>query len=534
MERALFHVDGKDFFTIGGQLNNSTAADIERTEHAFALCARLGLNTVAAPVAWELFEPTEGEYDFSHIDSLIELARRTGMKLIVLWFGSWKNGNSHYVPRWMKQDKLRFPLARSQEGFEIRALSPHSEESCLADAKAFRTLCHRIAENNGDGCVIGVQIENEPGLIGTARDYSPAATALYQAHIPKEAAELAGADGSWEQVFGFYAAEYFTAYAVASYVDKVAAAGKEELALPMYVNVWLGEMYAHIPGANYPSGGAVTRTFALWKRVLRHVDAIAPDVYLSDSQAVDALMHTYSDYGNPLYVPESSPAPLPMMNFMRAIAERGLCGLHTFGIDYLEESDSQRLTVLELSGLEAAAKSAYIREILDTYRILRYSRPLIERYQGTGKLHAVYQYEGQANMTLDFSTYLGEVEYLNQESEPINGGNVRRMDNRHRAHHYPAYRAKGFIVQESDSVFFLTGDAYKLKLYPKTSLEELTAASHAGDFLNTRSLGYLSVTEGEMDEDGQYHSRAYRNGDENDYGVWVTSDVGIVRVEMDS
>jgi len=185
------------------------------------------------------------------------------------------------------------------------------------------------------------------------------------------------------------------------------------------------------------------------------------------------------------------------------------------------------------SGAEGAKKSALLREIADSYTILRHSKHLIEKYQGTGRLYAVAQYEGAANQVFDFGSYIGEIEFLNMESAPINGGNVRRMDNRHMASSYDGYRAKGFIVDAGNGEFYLTGDAYKLRLYPKFSLEELTSAVHAGDFLNTRSQGYLSVTEGEFTADGEYKVNIIRNGDEYDYGLWVTSDIGVLRVRMD-
>ena len=286
---SLFHVDGKPFFSIGGQLNNSTSSDPALTEKAFKTCVGLGLNTVAAPVHWELFEKEEGAYDFAQIDMLMELARRSGLRLVVLWFGTWKNGNSHYVPEWVKLQKERFLWAKANDGAEIRALSPTCEETKKADMRAFCELCGHIARNNADGCVIGIQIENEPGLIGAARDYSPQSTKLFKGRIPADAAEFIGADGTWEETFGFYAAEFFTAYHIAHYIDDIAEAGKRVLDLPMYINVWLGEMYAHIPGTNYPSGGAVTKTFRFWKHLLKHVDAIAPDIYVSDYREVEVL-----------------------------------------------------------------------------------------------------------------------------------------------------------------------------------------------------------------------------------------------------
>lgn len=532
--KALFKVNGKDFFTIGGQVNNSSPANPAIMAKAFDTCEKLGLNTIAAPVHWELFEKEEGIFDFSQIDMLMDGARKHGLKLIVLWFGTWKNGNSHYVPEWVKLQKDRFWWTKTADGSEVRSLSPVCEATRNADAKAFQTLCAHIAADNADECVIGVQVENEPGLVGSVRDYSPEATKLFKAAAPADAADFAGKEGTWEELFGFYSPEFFTAYYIAKYIDFVAAEGKKVLDLPMYINVWLGEMYAHIPGTNYPSGGAVCKTFSFWKHLVRHIDAIAPDVYLSDYKGVDELYKVYTGENNIFYIPESSSAPLPMINSMRAIAEYGLCGLHTFGIDFFAAAlDEDAKKAMLAAGGETAKHARLLDEMVGAYRILEYSKPLIEQYQGTGRLYAVGQYEGQANQVFDFGNYIGEVEFLNQESEPINGGNVRRMDNRHRAGAYDGYRAKGFIVDAGDGVFYLTGDAYKLKLYPKFTIEELTGSVHAGDFLNTRTQGYLQVTEGEFDADGKYQINVYRNGDEFDYGLWVTSDIGVLRVRMD-
>lgn len=302
----------------------------------------------------------------------------------------------------------------------------------------------------------------------------------------------------------------------------------------MYINVWLGEMYAHIPGTNYPSGGAVTKTFRFWKHLLKHVDAIAPDIYVSDYREVEELFRTYSGEGNIFHLPESSPMPLSMTNSMRAVAEYGLTGVHTFGIDILSAAaDRAALCTMAASGRGGREKvCAPARDSRFLYHTQALKAPY-RKVSGYGRLYAVAQYEGAANQVFDFGSYIGEIEFLNMESAPINGGNVRRMDNRHMASSYDGYRAKGFIVDAGNGEFYLTGDAYKLRLYPKFSLEELTSAVHAGDFLNTRSQGYLSVTEGEFTADGEYKVNIIRNGDEYDYGLWVTSDIGVLRVRMD-
>lgn len=534
--KSLFKVNGKPFFSIGGQVNNSSSSNPEIMKIAFQTTKSLGLNTIATPVHWELFEPIEGQFDFSQVKMLIDGARASGLKLVILWFGAWKNGNSHYVPSWIKLNKERFLWAKAADGVEIRSLSPISEETRIADEKAFVELCKFIKENNEDETVIGVQVENEPGLIGSPRDYSPLANELFNKEVPEEVALFAKKSGTWEEVFGFYAAEYFSAYYFVKYIDEVTRKGKEVLDLPMYINVWLGEMYSHIPGTNYPSGGATTRVFALWKHFAKHIDAIAPDIYLADYATCDNIFKTYSSLGNTFYLPESMPTPQAITNSMRAVAEYGLCGVHLFGIDMFAALFNPQLKEM----LGTISDNPIMKQLISTVgemsgalKILVNSKHLIEEYQGTGKLYAVGQYEGQANGYIDFGDYVGSIRFLNPDKSAWGAGGDINMDNRHIAAQYPNYRAKGFIVYKGNGEFYLTGDAYRLMLYPKFNIVETTSAVHAGDFLNQRSQGYVSVTEGFFTDDGNYVPTIIRNGDEYDYGLWVTNDIGVLNVKMD-
>ena len=274
---SLFQVNGKPFFSIGGQTNNSTSYSRDKVRHAMATANRVGLNTIAAPVYWELLEPQEGQFDFSQLEMLLEEAREHGLKLVVLWFGTWKNGNSHYVPQWLKRDTRRFLWARAADGVPVCSLSPHCEATLEADKKAFGALCSRIARINSDSTILGIQVENEPGLIGTPRDYGPEAQRLFCEQVPREVAEHMGRQGTWEEVFGYDAGEFFTAWAIARYIDQVAAVGKAVLDLPMYTNVWLGEMHNRVAGIDYPSGGAVTKTLSVFRLGAPTLDTISPD-----------------------------------------------------------------------------------------------------------------------------------------------------------------------------------------------------------------------------------------------------------------
>ena len=120
----------------------------------------------------------------------------------------------------------------------------------------FPDILAHVKEYEKTGCVVAVQVENEPGIHAAPRDYSEAAEKLFQAELPAEVSEFvlegrdavattvwqeAGAvrNGNWRAFFGNQAEEFFSAYYFAKYVEQVAAAGKQCFDIPLYVNVWV-------------------------------------------------------------------------------------------------------------------------------------------------------------------------------------------------------------------------------------------------------------------------------------------------------
>lgn len=517
--RSLFHVNGSPFFSVGGQVNNSTAYSAEKIEAVFQKVRELGLNTVAAPVFWELLEPEEGHYDFSQADMLIQAAARHRLHLVVLWFGTWKNGNSHYIPRWMKLDGKRFPMAKGADGVPVCSLSPHAAATKAADRSAFCALCAHIAQNNPNETVIGVQVENEPGLMGTPRDYSPAAETLYRQPVPAEAAELTGRQGTWEEVFGRDGAESFTAWSVARYIDEIVCAGKALLDLPMYTNVWLGEMHNRVPGIDYPSGGGVSKVLALFRRGAPHLDAVSPDIYLQDQATWETLNRGYGAGDQPYYIPELLPSALTITRAIQAVAENQLCGVHFFAVDLFcqnKDGDIPEAFAEAMEGLQTLANMA----------------PLIRRWQGSGKLYAVTQYEGMSEQYIDFGDYIGSVRFSGSGGDLMVKPALRGRDIDHYFFADHQQRGKGLICYEGDGRFYLAGNSFRLILLPKGAVERAAGAARSSDFLNTRTQPFLSVTQGTFDGSGVYHPAVHRNGDEMDNGIWVTPDCGVVCAEM--
>ena len=58
-------VDGRPFLVRGGELGNSTASNPAYLRPFWSRFAELNMNTVLAPVYWELIAPQEGRFDFS-------------------------------------------------------------------------------------------------------------------------------------------------------------------------------------------------------------------------------------------------------------------------------------------------------------------------------------------------------------------------------------------------------------------------------------------------------------------------------------
>ncbi|MBI5009328.1 MAG: beta-galactosidase [Bacteroidia bacterium] len=223
-------VDGKPFLMISGELHNSTCGGFEYMRPVWKRMADKNLNSVIATVSWELIEPEEGRFDFALVDSTIDGARKAGLKLALIWFGSWKNSGSVYIPSWIKRNYEKYPRVIDEEGKPLEILSTFGKESEKADAKAYAALMRHIKEVDYDHTVILMQVENEMGILdmpgknpGAARrDFSSAANEAYRGEVPKkltdylvdnketlfpELKKVWGAngfrtEGSWEEVFG--------------------------------------------------------------------------------------------------------------------------------------------------------------------------------------------------------------------------------------------------------------------------------------------------------------------------------------------
>ena len=331
--RARLLVGGRPFLILGGELANSSASSIAFVRPLLAKLPALGLNTVLVPVSWELVEPEEGKFDFRLVGDLVREARRDRLHVVLLWFGSWKNGMSSYVPAWVKRDQKRFPRAEAPAGHGLEVLSAFSDANRDADVRAFTALMRAVRQlDERDQTVLMVQVENEVAMIGEAADRSAAAQAALRAPVPAEVLRAApgtrGA-GSWEEVYGKGASteERFMAWHFARYVEAVARAGKAVYPLPMFVNAALPRPNLQ-PGQN-PSGGPIPAVYEIWKAGAPSVDLEAPDIYFPEFAA---WCERYRRPGNALLVPEAKNDESTAVNVLYAIGQQAI-GVSPFAID---------------------------------------------------------------------------------------------------------------------------------------------------------------------------------------------------------
>lgn len=325
-------VDGAPFLMLGAQTNNSSNYPAALKD-VWPSVEKMHANTLSIPVAWEQVEPQEGTFDFSYIDVLLKEARARNVKVVLLWFATWKNNAPHYAPAWVKLNNERFPRVRKQDGDTLNSLSPLGKNTLDADKKAFVELMKHLKKTDKDHTVIMVQVENEVGTYGSVRDFSATAQAEFNAAVPADlVAALKVKSGTWSQVFGKDADEFFHAYHIAKYCNEITAAGKAIKNLPMYVNVALRNPFnPGLPG-QYSSGGGTDNVLHIWKAAAPAIDLIAPDIYFRDHKTVTKILDIYTRPDNALFVAEIG-NDQPFARYFFPTLGKGGIGFSPFGMD---------------------------------------------------------------------------------------------------------------------------------------------------------------------------------------------------------
>lgn len=325
-------VDGKPFIILGGQVSNSSNYPVALPK-VWQIARDLNANTMEIPVAWEQVEPEEGKFDFAYVDQLLREARENRLRLVLLWFGTWKSGAGHYAPDWVKANPARFPRQIGKTGRPTSAFSPFGRATIEADKAAYTRFMRHLRDNDPQRTVIMVQVENEPGTLDGPRDFSPAAEAAFARPVPAGLVRALGKQaGSWKDVFAGDADRSFAAWSLSRAVEEIAAAGKAVYPLPTLLNAPGTNPNAPPPPIPFSSGGPDWAQLDIWKAMAPSIDVEAPNIYAQDTEAVSAILRAYARPNNPTMVPETGNGPLAARFFWLAMGSRTL-GYAPFGVD---------------------------------------------------------------------------------------------------------------------------------------------------------------------------------------------------------
>ena len=487
------YVDGKRFHARSGELHNSSSSTVVYMENKVWPSLRpLGLNTVVLPVAWETIEPEQGKFDFTMVDALLEQGRREGMRYVILWFGLWKNGNSSYIPSWVKEDPETYFLVRDCFQNPILTVSPLCQAGIEADANAFAHLMAHLAEVDTERVVITMQVENEMGILGAERDFGPVAESAFQAPMPEEAAAFYGKK-YWHEL-GEDACEQFSVWCYAKAIEQIVQAGKAEYPIPMYVNAWL-EQHPDRPGL-YPSGGPIAKQMAPWRAFAPSVDFFGPDIYVNNFRAT---ADEYASNGNPLFIPEVRNSVDSIPFFLYAVGKHDAICFAPFGIDDVYAGDSKMdealLESLNISASAFRSDPRTWRMLAQAYKQIGQMEQLLEKAHEEGRIHAFLEENDQGCMIP-----LKDCDVrVNYRVHSAYGGNRRLPDN--------DPRAGGFIIELGDMEYLVVGTDASVEFLPKLGSKAAIGAASQEEGVWTDETGWKTSRILNGDEGGHGHGR---------------------------
>jgi beta-galactosidase GanA len=486
-------VDGAPFLMLAAQVNNSSAWPASMPK-VWPTMEFLHVNTVEAPVYWEMLEPKPGQFDYSLVDMLLTQAREHHVRLVLLWFGTWKNGSGHYTPDWIKVDNAKYPRVVNQQGRNMDSLSPHFESTLNADKAAFAALMRHLKAADPQHTVLMVQVENESGTWGDVRDFSPTAQKLFAGQVPaKLLAVMKKQPGTWAEVFGDNADEFFHAWSIATYIDQVAAAGKAEYPLPMYVNAALRDPLKSGTKVTWESGGPTDDVLSLWKAGAPHIDAIAPDIYLPEYEKYTRVLDLYARPDNAMMVPETGNGSAYARYFFASLGHGAPFGMDRTGYS----NDPTGGTRMSDEALQPFALN---------YELIGPMQRVIAKLNFEGKLQAVSEDPAVHTQRLNFGDWTAILSYGMPQfgnwmqpkgNDPADGG--------------------AMVAQLGPDEFLVTAVHARVDFEPMDK---------------SKQRQFIQVQEGSYSEDGTWHFDRLWNGDQTDYGLNFTSGVRVLRVTV--
>lgn len=490
-------VDGAPYLMLGMQVNNSSAWPGMLPE-VWPAVDRLHANMVEMPVYWEQLEPVQGKFDFSVVDALLAGAREHKVHLVLLWFGTWKNGAPHYVPEWVKRDNAKYPRVVGPNGEVRDTMSPFGTATMEADKAAFAALMRHLKAADPRHTVLMVQVENEINAYGSQRDYSPEATKLFEGQVPAEfAAAMKVKPGTWTEAFGAEAENTFQAWSIARYVEQVAKAGKAEYGLPLYLNHSLSNPLQAPAAGRLDWTGKTNHVLDIWKATAPDLDVIAPDIYMSQYAQYEKVLDAYARRDNAMFVPETGNAEA-YPRYLFAALGHGTIGWSPFGLD--------------LTGYANWPLGALVvdQKLIDlfalNYALIGPMQREIAALEFAGKVQGVAEDPAVHTQAMVFGPWTATVAYglhqFDRTAQPP--GNAD-----------PVGRA--LVAQLGPDEFLVTGVSARVDFRPTD------AAGKHREFVRVEEGSYV---------DGKWKFLRIWNGDQTDYGLNFTTQPQVLRVTL--
>ena len=486
-------VDGKPFFVLGGQSGNSNNWPAMH-DQLFDTMHRMNANTLEVPIYWEAIEPVQGLYDMSSVKLIIDQARSNDIRLILLWFATWKNGSNHYMPEWMKLDSKKYFNVVGPDGRQTDSPSPHCKSAMELDAKAFTQVMRFIREYDSEHrTVIMMQVQNEPGSWDSVRDYSKSVDKLFAGQVPDallrpeifSQLETKAKSGTWSEVFGERADEYFHTWHLASYIEYVAAAGKAEYPLPMYVNAALRHPFGNPPATQYESGGPTDNVICIYKAAAPSIDFVAPDIYQGGDENYMESIRLYTRSDNALMVPET----FSTSKYLYEVVSRGI-GFSPFGVD----------------------GGRPVGPLADEYKMLA---PIVDKL-------SKWRLEGRISTAIETADHAAKYLDLNGWQAVLTFGPPRRSNTQaepYKGEPYPA-TGKAMLVELAPGDYYAFGTNVRWSFKP--------TGKNAG-----KAWHYLRVEEGSFDDNGDWKMTRVLNGDQTDWtGPYVGDKPTVLRIKV--
>ncbi|MES1197581.1 MAG: DUF5597 domain-containing protein, partial [Pseudomonadota bacterium] len=355
--------------------------------------------------------------------------------------------------------------------------------------------------------VILVQVENETGVYGAVRDFSPAAQALFNSPVPEALLNaLHKPGGTWSAVFGRDADEFFGAWTMARYVEQVAAAGHREYGLPLYANAALRDPVNYQDPMTFASGGPTWDVIDIWKAAAPTIEVLSPDVY--DRSYATAMGHfgRYTRADNPLMIVEIGNDPSYARHFFHVLGAGGV-GYSPFGLDYTRYTNYPLGTSTE--GEARVAPFAQIYEVM---------APMARDWARIAYAHqtwGVAKPDDNADQVIDMGRWKATVEYDQWAFGFANWTWIQRTEP---APNLAKASGGATIAQLSDNQFLLIAQNSRVSF----------ALTDPG---TTNGVIFDKVEEGHFAR-GEWVTDRIWNGDQTDYGLNFSDQPRVLRVTL--